>query len=59
MGVEDNKTHLIFSAKDPGTFKSAAWRTEISPDIIFVSYHGDREIADNLLYNVDAARRAE
>lgn len=34
---ENNKTYLIFNAKDRGSFKSAAWNQEYNPDLCFVS----------------------
>ncbi|KAI5739368.1 hypothetical protein M8J77_018417 [Diaphorina citri] len=32
-----NNIHLVFDAKDLGTFKSAAWRRDYNPDLCFVS----------------------
>lgn len=34
---ELNNLHLIFDAKDHGTFHSAAWRKDYNPDLCFVS----------------------
>lgn len=34
---ESNNLFLVFNAKDPGTFRSAAWRRESNPDLCFVS----------------------
>ncbi|KAI5720173.1 hypothetical protein M8J77_002972 [Diaphorina citri] len=34
---EAHNHHLIFDAKDHGTFRSAAWRQEYNPDLSFVS----------------------
>lgn len=35
--TEDEHLHLIFDAKDKGTFRSAAWNREYNPDLCFVS----------------------
>ena len=34
---ENNNLHLVFDAKDRGTFKSARWRNEYNPDLCFVT----------------------
>lgn len=34
---EDNNLHLVFDAKDKGTFRSAAWGRDSNPDLCFVS----------------------
>lgn len=34
---EKNSLHLVFDAKDRGTFKSARWRNEYNPDLCFVT----------------------
>lgn len=35
--AENHNLHLVFDAKDRGTFKSAAWQREYNPDLCFVS----------------------
>lgn len=34
---EETNTHLIFDAKERGTFRSAAWRRDYNPDLCFVT----------------------
>lgn len=34
---EKNDLHLVFDAKDRGTFKSARWKNEYNPDLCFVT----------------------
>lgn len=35
--AEDEHLHLVFDAKDKGTFRSAAWNRDYNPDLCFVS----------------------
>lgn len=35
--AEENNLHLVFDAKDRGSFRSAAWEREYNPDLSFVT----------------------
>jgi hypothetical protein len=35
--AEENNLHLVFDAKDKGSFRSARWRRDYNPDLTFVS----------------------
>lgn len=41
---ELHHNHLVFDAKDFGTFFSAAWRREYNPDLCFVSTNTDQQL---------------
>lgn len=52
--AENNDLHLVFDAKDRGTFRSAAWGREYNPDLCFVScnasggpLHSTRKVLEN------------
>jgi hypothetical protein len=40
--AEDHNMHLVFDAKDRGSFRSAAWKRDSNPDLCFVSSENNK-----------------
>jgi hypothetical protein len=45
--AEDHNIHLVFDAKERGSFRSAAWKRDYNPDLCFVSTTDNKPVACN------------